>query len=277
MPNASGPSIKPVKRLDFITLAGVAIGLGGILGGLILEKGKLQDVQQITAAIIVVGGTLGAMLVSAPGPQLMRALRRGSTVFVDSRCDDRQVIEIVVYYANLARRNGIVSLENDALAISHPFLRKGLLLAVDGVETQEIRGMLELDLRLEEERVAADARLYESAGGYAPTIGIIGAVLGLIQVMKHLENIGEVGKGIAVAFVATVYGVGLANLLLLPAGAKIRARAHSGTMTNELLLEGVLAIAEGMNPKIIRTKLEAFIDGRPEAAQDGPRSRREAA
>jgi chemotaxis protein MotA len=273
----SGPTVKPIKKMDIATIAGVIVGLAGIIGGLILEKGQLNDIKQVTAAIIVLGGTFGAVLISTPASHVMRALKRGRNIFIEERYNDAAVIETVVHYATMARRSGIVSLENDALEISHPFLRKGLLLAVDGVETQEIRRMLELDIRMEEERVAADARTFESAGGYAPTIGIIGAVLGLIQVMKHLENMSEVGKGIAVAFVATVYGVGVANLFLLPAGAKIRARAHMISMTHELMVEGILAIAEGLNPKLIRAKLESFLDQRPKDSDREFGPRREAA
>jgi chemotaxis protein MotA len=133
-----------------------------------------------------------------------------------------------------------------------------LNLAVDGTDLQELRRMMELDISLEEQRGEAEARVYEAAGGYAPTIGIIGAVLGLIQVMKHLANIDEVGHGIAVAFVATVYGVGAANLFFLPAGGKLRSRLQAGVEIRELMLEGVLGIAEGLNPKLIRTRLEAY-------------------
>jgi chemotaxis protein MotA len=172
-------------------------------------------------------------------------------------------IDRLVQCAQQARRNGIVSLEAQADQLGHPFLRKALMLAVDGVDTREIRSMLELELRLLEDRTERDAKVFEAAGGYAPTIGIIGAVMGLIQVMKQLDNISEVGKGIAVAFVATVYGVGFANLVLLPAAMKIRARARMESTLCELMLEGVVSIAEGLNPKLIRDKLESFLEDPP--------------
>ena len=147
---------------------------------------------------------------------------------------------------------------SEAGSIADPFLRKALNLAVDGTDLQELRRMMELDITLEEQRGEAEAKVYEAAGGYAPTIGIIGAVLGLIQVMKHLANIDEVGQGIAVAFVATVYGVASANIFFLPAGGKLRSRMHAAVQMRELMLEGVLGIAEGLNPKLIRIKLEAY-------------------
>ena len=151
-----------------------------------------------------------------------------------------------------------MSLEKEAATIADPFLRKALNLAVDGTDLQELRKMMELEIALSEQASDAEARVWESAGGYAPTIGIIGAVLGLIQVMKNLANIEEVGRGIAVAFVATIYGVAIANIVFLPAANKLKARAHEKTQIRELMLEGVLSIAEGLNQKLIRMKLEAY-------------------
>jgi len=199
------------------TIGGLTLALVGTLGGLILEKGKVQDVAQVTAALIVLGGTLGAVMVTTPIGVLRSAARRLSDVFFESRHAPDAIIERIIAYATKARKQGIVSLETETNLIEDPFLRKALSLAVDGTDLQEIRRMMELDITLEEQRGEAEAKVYEAAGGYAPTVGIIGAVLGLIQVMKHLANIDEVGHGIAVAFVATVYGVGLANLFFLPA------------------------------------------------------------
>jgi chemotaxis protein MotA len=232
-----------------------------MVGGLLLEGGKLKDIAQFTAAMIVFGGTAGAVLVSIPIEILKGGLRRLKGVFRDSAPRLDELIEEVIGYATKARKNGLVSLEEQALEIEDPFLRKALNLAVDGTDLQEIRRMLELEIGLEEQQADAEAKVFECAGGYAPTIGIIGAVIGLIQVMKNLANIDEVGRGIAVSFVATVYGVGSANLLFLPAAAKIKARAHAETQRKELILEGVSGIVEGMNPKLIRSKLEAYAYG----------------
>jgi chemotaxis protein MotA len=258
---ASKPTAFPRPKLlrpDAATLGGLILAFGAILGGLIMEGGKLKDISQITAAMIVLGGTCGAVMVSTPMNVLVAAARRLAHVILDQNDPPEAVIDELIGYASSARRNGLVSLESDALRIENPFLRKALMLAVDGTDLQEIRNMMQLEIELAERQAFAEARVFECAGGYSPTIGIIGAVMGLIQVMKNLANIDEVGHGIAVAFVATVYGVGLANVVLLPACTKIKARIDSETALKELMLEGVVGIVEGMNPKIIRNKLEAY-------------------
>ena len=251
-PKAGGP------RPDIATLAGLLLAGAGIIGGLILEGGSIKDITQVTAAMIVLGGTIGAVLVSTPLNVAIGAAKRLAAVFLDRAAPTDRIIEDIIGYATKARKTGVVSLETDAESIADPFLKKALILAIDGTDLQEIRRMMELEIELAEQRTEAESRVFEAAGGYAPTIGIIGAVLGLIQVMKHLENIEEVGHGIAVAFVATVYGVGVANLFFLPAAAKIKARLHAESRRKELILEGVSGIVEGLNPKLIRSKLEAF-------------------
>ena len=252
---------------DIASIAGLLLAFGGILGGLVIEGGKLRDVAQFTAALIVLGGTAGAVMVSMPLPTLIGACKRLRGVFFDPKVELAGMIEEVIGYATKARKNGLVSLEQEASAIPDPFLRKALTLAVDGTDLQEIRKMLELEIGLEEEHAEAEAKVFECAGGYSPTVGIIGAVMGLIQVMKNLANIDEVGHGIAVSFVATVYGVGLANLLLLPAATKIKARTHADTERQEMILEGVAGIVEGLNPKLIRAKLEAYSHSSPPAKE----------
>jgi chemotaxis protein MotA len=246
------------SKPDFATLAGILFGVGGIIGGLLLEGGQLRDISQFTAAMIVLGGTLGAVLVGTPLRVVLNAAKRLAHVFMTKSADPAAMVEEIIGYATKARKNGLVSLEQAAEQISDPFLKKALTLAVDGTDMQEIRKMMDLEIVQSELHIEAEARVFEVAGGYSPTIGIIGAVMGLIQVMKNLANIDEVGHGIAVAFVATVYGVGLANLFLLPMASKIRARLHAETQRKELILEGVLGIVEGLNPKLIRSKLEAF-------------------
>jgi chemotaxis protein MotA len=244
--------------LDGATVAGAALALLGVVGGLLLEGGELSDILQVTAALIVLGGTFGAVMVSTPPRILRAALGRFVHVVKDPAPPLSDVLEELIGYATQARKNGLVSLEDSAEQVQDPFLKKGLIMAVDGSDLQEIRDMLHLEIELEEARREAEARVFESAGGYAPTIGIIGAVMGLIQVMKNLANIEEVGHGIAVAFVATVYGVGLANLFLLPAAAKIKMRAQAETRRKELITEGIAGIVEGLNPKLLRSKLEAY-------------------
>jgi len=257
MPAQKQPA-KAGARIDFGSVAGLAVAILGILGGLVLEGGRLRDVAQFTAALIVLGGTSGAVLISVPFSVVKGALRRFAGVFRESDDPPDAAIEEVIKYATKARKHGLVSLEQDAEKVQDPFLRKALNMAVDGTDLQEIRNMLNLEIDLECEQAEAEAKVFEAAGGYAPTIGIIGAVLGLIQVMKNLANIEEVGHGIAVAFVATVYGVGSANLLFLPAAAKIKARILAARQRKDLIVEAVGGIVEGLNPKLLRMKLHAY-------------------
>jgi chemotaxis protein MotA len=262
-----------IVKPDLASIGGLALALAGILGGLIMEKGSVRDVSQITAALIVLGGTFGATLVGTPLAVVLRALQRLKSVFMNESLPTEGLIEEIIGYATRARKNGLVSLERDAMEVEDPFLRKALNLAVDGTDLQELRKMLELEISLEEQAAEAEAAVFESAGGYSPTIGIIGAVLGLIQVMKNLANIDEVGRGIAVAFVATVYGVAFANLFLLPAANKIKAVIHREIERKELILEGVVGIVEGLNPKLIRSKIEAYAP----AARSAPGKSKESA
>jgi chemotaxis protein MotA len=256
---ASGKSKKDSgARPDFATIGGILLAFGGIVGGLLMEGGKIRDVSQITAAFIVLGGTFGAVMVSTPIRVLNGAAMRLIHVLMDKTGSPDEAIEELIVYATKARKNGLVSLETEALEIQDPFLRKALTLAVDGTDLQELRNMMQLEIDTAENRAMAEAKAFESAGGYSPTIGIIGAVMGLIQVMKNLANIEEVGRGIAVAFVATLYGVGLANIILLPAATKIKSRIEWETELKQLKLEGVVAIVEGLNPKLIRSKLDAY-------------------
>jgi chemotaxis protein MotA len=249
--------------VDKSSFLGLIVGVGGIVAGLLLEGGRLSQVLQPTAAIIVFGGTLGAVLLQFPTPVVLSAFRRLAQVFVEQTRDPREMVQQLVAFANKARRNGIVSLDTDLPAVADPFLKKSLMLAVDGTEPQELRKMMQLEIDNQAEREESIPKVFESAGGFAPTIGIIGAVLGLIQVMQHLDNINEVGKGIAVAFVATVYGVGSANLFFLPSSGKLRLRIREEQILREMTLEGVVSILEGMNPRMLETKLTGFLRERP--------------
>jgi chemotaxis protein MotA len=255
---------KSEDRPDIATIGGLALAAAGILGGLILEGGEIRDVSQITAALIVIGGTIGAVMISTPMGVLKRSLRGAREVMFEKTASRAAIVEEMVAYATKARRDGIVALDQDAESASDPFLRKALMLAVDGTDLQELRKMLELEITQHEAQSEAEAKVFEAAGGYAPTIGIIGAVMGLIQVMKNLSDIDKVGHGIAVSFVATVYGVGLANVIFLPMANKIKARAHQRSQTSEMMLEGMIGLVEGLNPKLIRSKLDAFVNHTPE-------------
>ena len=257
-PADSKPARKPGRRPDLATFGGLAVALAGIIGGLLLEKGSIADVSQSTAALIVLGGTFGAVLVTTPMAVFVRALGALRNVLFEPANTMESAIDALIQYATRARKNGIVSLESETAAIPDPFLKKALNLAVDGTDLQELRKIMDVDIALEEQNAEAEAKVWEAAGGYAPTIGIIGAVMGLIQVMKHLEDIKEVGRGIAVAFVATVYGVGAANILFLPIASKLRARLRDAALAREMALEGVVGIVEGLNPTLIRLKLESY-------------------
>jgi len=246
--------------MDKASIGGVLLAMAGIVAGLFIEGGNLGQVLQPTAALIVFGGTLGAVLLQFPLTTVAAAFRGLVHIFAAPRKHDTELISQLVAFANKARRNGVVSLDADLQTIQDPFLKQTLMLAVDGTEPAELRKIMRviLDSTTEdEERLPA---VFESAGGFSPTIGILGAVLGLIQVMKHLDNINEVGRGIAVAFVATIYGVGIANLFFLPFAGKMRIRIRDGHRRREMMLEGVIAILEGMNPRMLEIKLVGFLD-----------------
>jgi chemotaxis protein MotA len=264
--NSNQNSKRRGRKPDISTLFGLGLALAGILGGLKLEGGRFSDIGQLTAAMIVLGGTFGAVMITTPFATLRAALGALPSVFFDRTDRAGALIDEILVLATKARKGGLVSLENDALHIADPFLKKALLLVVDGADLQDMRRIMELELDLIERHGEAEVKVFEAAGGFSPTIGIIGAVLGLIQVMKHLEDIEAVGHGIAVAFVATVYGVAAANLFLLPVANKLKARLHQTVELKELMLEGTLAIAEGLNPKLISIKLDAYRNG--EAAAD---------
>src|SRR5215813_12920800 len=244
--------------MDKSSFAGVFLAVGGILLGLFLEGGHLSQILQPTAAMIVFGGTLGAVMLQFPLRVVLAAFRKLGRVFFDNSKNPQELIGEIVGYAHKARKDGIISLDTELENITDPFLKKALMLAVDGTEPQEIRKMMELELDNQADHGENIPKVFESAGGFSPTIGIIGAVLGLIQVMQHLDDIGEVGRGIAVAFVATIYGVGAANIFFLPAAGKLKIRIRQEQVRREMMLEGVISILEGMNPRMIETKLLAF-------------------
>jgi chemotaxis protein MotA len=245
--------------VDKGTFGGLVVAIGGILLGLALEGGKIGQILQPTAALIVFGGTLGAVMVQFPLPVVLAAFASLAHVFFEPGEDPLIVVKEMVRYAQKARKDGIVSLDSEVEKIRETFWKKTLMLAVDGTEPAELRKILEVDLENRAEREDNIPRVFESAGGFSPTIGIIGAVLGLIQVMQHLDDIGEVGRGIAVAFVATIYGVGSANLFFLPSSGKLKIRNREEQLRHEIILEGVISILEGSNPRMVETKLLSFI------------------
>jgi chemotaxis protein MotA len=246
--------------MDLATILGITIAVAGIFLGQALEGGSILQIFQPTAAVIVFGGTLGATMTGFPMSVMKQAARDLLHIFRDTKTQGDDVIDQVIRFTNKARREGVISLEKDAAGVEDDFFRKAILMAVDGSEPKELRQTMEVELQYIDERGEHSARVYEAAGGYAPTIGIIGAVLGLIQVMQHLNNMEEVGKGIAVAFVATIYGVAAANIFFLPIAAKLKFKHRQQMIIKEMMLEGALGILEGQNPRLIEGKLTSFLD-----------------
>ena len=257
--------------MDKSSVAGVFLAVAGIVAGLLMEGGNLGQILQPTAALIVFGGTMGAVLLQFPLATVVAAFGRLGHLFAAPRNPNDQLIALLVSFANKARRNGVVSLDSDLKVIENPFLRQSLMLAVDGTEPSELRRIMQVSLDSATENEERLPAVFESAGGFSPTIGILGAVLGLIQVMQHLDNMQDVGRGIAVAFVATIYGVGVANLFFLPFAGKMRIRIRDTQQYREMMLEGVVSILEGMNPRMLEIRLTGF------AGDSGPAKRERAA
>jgi len=246
-------------RIDKSTSIGTLVALLGIGAGLVIEGGKLAQVLQPTAAMIVFGGTLGAVMVQFPLAVVLQAFAKLRVVFFSSQPQPDALIQNLLRYAHKARKEGLISLDAELNKIQDPFLKDSLMLAVDGVSVEDLRKMMELQLDYRGEQDERVPKVFEAAAGYSPTVGILGAVLGLIQVMQHLQNINEVGKGIAVAFVSTIYGVGAANLLFLPWAGKLRTRIRENQVIQEMTLEAVLAIAQGVNPRALALQLGSFV------------------
>ncbi|SMF36619.1 chemotaxis protein MotA [Alteromonadaceae bacterium Bs31] len=245
--------------MDFLSILGVIIGFAALLGGNYIEGGSWASLANGPAALIVLGGTFGAAILQTPMAGLRRAMSLFSWIFKPPRQQFKQGIGRVVGWAKSARKEGLLGLENIAEREKDAFSKKGLQLLVDGSEPDVIRHVLETDLIVAEQRDHDAVQFYESMGGYAPTIGIIGAVMGLIHVMQHLADPSELGPGIAVAFVATIYGVAFANLFLLPIANKLKACIKEQSQFRELLIEGIIAIADGENPRAIEMKLSGYL------------------
>ncbi len=238
---------------------GMAVALIAILFGNMLEGGHMGSMVGGPAALIVLGGTIGAVLVQYPISTAVGACKAAGATFGKPPHDPAKLLDELVDYANRARRDGILSLEKAAEGAKDPFLRKALMMAVDGADSTTLRETLELAIGHEEEHAEDQAKAFEAAGGYSPTVGIIGAVLGLIHVMSNLSDIGAVGHGIAAAFVATIYGVAVANIIFLPLAGRIKLMIRDHVAMREMVLTGVLAIQSGMNPKLVRDRLSEYL------------------
>jgi chemotaxis protein MotA len=253
--------------VDKSTLGGVGLAVAGIAVGLYLDGGKVGQLLQPTAALIVFGGTLGAVMVQFPFSVVKQAFGQLKAVFIGEKDPAAQLIEDLTRYSVRARRNGLMSLDAELESIQDPFLKKAMTLAVDGTHASELRHRMEFEMDTEADREDLIPKVYEAAGGFAPTIGIIGAVIGLIQVMQRLENINEVGKGIAVAFVATVYGVGSANIFFLPCAGRIKILMRRKQVLRELMLDGVISIVDKVNPRVFESKFATYLGGPAAAAR----------
>jgi chemotaxis protein MotA len=262
---ASLSNLSKELTVDKSTLGGISLAVAGIAVGLYLDGGKVGQLLQPTAALIVFGGTLGAVMVQFPFSVVKQAVGQLKAVFIGRKDPAAQLIEDLTSYSVRARRNGLMSLDSELELIQDPFLKKAMTLAVDGTHSSELRQRMEFEMDTEADKEDLIPKVFEAAGGFAPTIGIIGAVIGLIQVMQRLENINEVGKGIAVAFVATVYGVGSANILFLPCAGRIKILMRRKQVLRELILDGVISIVDKVNPRVFEAKFSAYL-GSPAAA-----------
>jgi chemotaxis protein MotA len=254
-------------RLDVSFFAGILIALGAIVTGICATHVGFAYFLQPTGAVIVLGGTLGVILITTPRHSLLHSAQRIRDLFAVDEVDRNALIEEIITLARMSRRGGIIALEPAIKKTTNVFLRDTLQLAVDGQTRDELQVVLETQLRMNERHGESDAKALEVAGGFAPTIGIIGTVVGLIEVLRQFANLQAVGSGIGTAFVSTIYGLALANLLLLPAAHRIRARVAENFETQELIIEGVLAVIDGLHPALIRVRLNSFVrEPKPNAA-----------
>lgn len=245
--------------MDIATILGVVIALGSIAGGQALEGGHLGSIMQLTAFIIVIGGTLGAICIQNPLSVVIKAFGALSLTIYGSHIDNKGTIKLILDLANVSRKQGLLALEGKLKDIKDPFMKKGIQLIVDGTDPKAVHEILEIEVEHHEEQGVIAAKVWEAAGGYAPTVGILGAVLGLIHVMENLADPSKLGSGIAVAFVATVYGVGAANLFFLPMANKMKLKLKEEAGSRNLMIMGLVGLAQGENPRLLQEKLEGVL------------------
>ncbi len=245
--------------MDKISVLGLVLGIVAIVGGQVLEGGHVGSLSQPTALLIVLGGTMGAVMLQSPYATFIRGVKMVRWVWYPPVVDHQQLIKQVASWSQVSRREGLLALENVMNQLKDDFARKGLQLLVDGAEPERLREVLEVEINTYEQELRLSARIWEAAGGYSPTIGILGAVLGLIHVMENLSEPSKLGAGIAVAFVATIYGVGLANLVFLPMANKLKAHIARLVVRREMIVDGLVGIANGDNPRIIESRLQGYI------------------
>ena len=245
--------------MDILSIIGLIVGIAAILFGQYLEGGHISTLVNGPAMLIVMGGTFGAVMLQSPFATFMRAMRMLFWTFFTPQDNSDETIDKIINWSNIARKEGLLGLENIEESEQDMFARKGLQLLIDGSEPESIRSIMNVDISTKEHFDTQAAKVFESMGGYSPTIGILGAVMGLIQVMGNLSDPSKLGSGIAVAFVATIYGVGAANLIFLPVANKLKNIVHRQALMREMIVEGMASIAEGENPRNIETKLLGYI------------------
>lgn len=245
--------------MDYLSVIGITLAVTAIVVGQHLEGGHISMLVNGPAILIVFGGTIGATMLQSPLPVFVRSMRMLKWIVVPPRHPMQHMMEDLVLWSRMARKDGLLGLENIVEEVRNDYARKGLQLLIDGNEPDVIRETLELDFEAREYRDLQAARVLDGMGGYAPTLGILGAVIGLIHVMNNLADPALLGQGIAVAFVATIYGVGLANLMFLPAGNKLKAIIREESREQEMIVVGMVAIAAGENPRVIEARLQGLV------------------
>jgi len=245
--------------MDLVSIFGILLAFTAIIGGQILEGGHVGSLLQLTAFIIVLGGTTGAIMLQSSPKIFFEGMRLAKWVIWPPKAAPELLIEQVLNWSSLARKGGLLALESQLDELQDAFTKKGLQMLVDGAEPEKIREALEVEIFTYEKHHLDASKVWQAAGGYAPTIGILGAVLGLIHVMENLSDPAKLGSGIAVAFVATVYGVGSANLFFLPMSGKLKYLIEQEVVMREMLIEGLVGIANGENPRAIESKLQGYI------------------
>lgn len=245
--------------MDLATVIGMVLAWGALIGSLLMEGGQVQSLVNLPAALLVFGGTIGASIASFRMNQITGLPSILRQAFTERLLDPGEVIALLVRLAERARREGMLSLEAEAARIEDEFLQRGLRLAVDGTDPELVRDILTTDIHFLQARHRTGESIFTTMGGFAPTLGIIGTVVGLIHMLANLSDPMKMGPLIAGAFIATLYGVSSANLIFLPIGNKLKARSAEESLVREIMLEGILSIQAGDNPRLVEEKLKAFL------------------
>lgn len=245
--------------MDIVSILGITLAFAAILGGQLLEGGHAGSLLQLTAFIIVMGGTIGAIMLQSSAKIFFQGMKLIKWIIYPPNAVPHDLINQVLGWSGIARKGGLLALEPQLDELPDNFTKKGLQMLVDGAEPEKIRVALEVEIATYEKHHLDAAKVWQAAGGYAPTIGILGAVMGLIHVMENLSDPSKLGSGIAVAFVATIYGVGSANLFFLPISSKLKSIIEQEVIMREMLIEGLVSIANGENPRVIESKLQGYI------------------